>query len=419
MRVLYISSRINAPDGSSVHGRAFVRNVQKLGIPIATYPDIREIDYVQDTKERAPRSLFQKLKELHFGRAIKSRVRRLGRFAGDAVDLLDGLFETVRYFLGARAVIKRFSPDVLVYRSTLFNFAPQLIRKIYGLPCVAEVNSIKFLEISVASRAGMLARLTRRAEEFAITRSDRVFVVSDAIKNFVDQFYPSEYCTVVPNGVETDDFDPELFDRESLKERLGLQNKVVLGYVGSYKAWHGLDITLDLIKELTNTDPRFALLLIGNGETYQHIKSRIQNENLGHSVTQIDYVPHVDVPEYTATFDYAVMTYPDFEGFYFSPLKMYEYMSMGTPVISTSTGQIASILDHDRTGVLVHPPTVQNFLEAVLYLHNSPDKYQSIAKVSRSETIEQHSWLKNAEQVMAICAQLSNGANKQANSIKI
>lgn len=416
MRVLYISSRINAPDGSSVHGRAFVRNVKKLGFQIETYPQIRDIDYLQDSQTRDSNSILHKIRRLKPGPAIKSRIRRLGRLAGDTVDIVDGLLETMRYFLGARTVIKRFDPDVLVFRTTLFNFAPQLIKKVYAIPCVAEVNSIKYLEISVASNAGMLARFTRSSEQFAITRSDRVFVVSEAIKKFVDQFYPPHHCKVVPNGVETDEFDPACFDKSAIKQSLGLKGKVVLGYVGSYKTWHGLDISLDLIKLLTLDQGKYALLLIGNGETYSRIKSRIQAEGLGDCVKQIDYVPHTDVPKYTAAFDYAVMTYPDFEGFYFSPLKMYEYMSMGTPIVSTETGQIASIIRDQETGILVHPPTPEQFYQAIVKLEETQEQYRNISQNSRSEAVTHHSWLKNAEQVLGICAELTGHQSVQVSA---
>lgn len=419
MKVLYISSRINAPDGSSVHGRAFVRSVKKLGHEIETFPEIQPIRYIQDKQEKDERGLWQKFRDAGVTTIVKSRVRRLGRVASDIVDVVDGLAETVRYFLGVRTILKSYKPDVLVYRSTLFNYAPHIIRKVYGLPCVAEVNSIKYLEISVASRSGMAAKLTRAAEQFAINHSDRVFVVSQPIKDFVDGFYPSSYCSVIPNGVETDDFNPELFDRETLKSDLGLGGRIVLGYVGSYKEWHGIPASLDLIEKLYADNPAYALLLIGNGEQYHSIKSMIAERNLQKVVKQIDYVPHDQVPRYTSVFDYAVMTYPDFDGFYFSPLKMYEYMSMGTPVVSTNTGQIGSIIKNGETGLLVYPPSTENFYEAIIHLQASPDYYKRISSASRREVLEHHSWFGNASQVMSVCKDLLDDVdlkNTDANS---
>lgn len=406
MKILYISSRINAPDGSSVHGRAFFRNVAKLGHEIRTYPEIQPIHYIQDKSGEIERSRLVKLREAGLSTVIKSRIRKAGSFMSDAVDLYDGFAETVRYFAGVRTILKHFSPDVLVYRSTLFNFAPQLIRKIYHLPCVAEVNSIKYLEIGVASRTGATARLTRWAEQFAINHSDRVFVVSQPIKDFVDRFYPPEYCSVIPNGVETDDFDPAKFSKDEIKQDLGLSDRIVLGYVGSYKSWHGIPTSIELIEHLYKSNPRYTLLLIGNGEQYSAIKSVIHSRGLQDMVRQIDYVPHDEVPKFTAVFDYAVMTYPDFEGFYFSPLKMYEYMSMGTPVVSTDTGQIGSIIRSGETGVLVYPPTVENFANAIESLQNSGDRYKAVSSASRAEVLRHHSWLGNASQVMTVCENL-------------
>ena len=418
LNVLYISSRINAPDGSSVHGRAFHRNVAKLGHEIRTFPAIEPIRYIQDKSAGDQRSRLEKLRQAGLSSVIKSRVRKLGRFASDLVDLYDGLADTVRYFLGVREILKDFSPDVMVCRATVFNFAPQLIRRIYRLPCVSEVNSIKYLEISVASRNGAAARLTRWAEQFAINHSDRVFVVSQPIKDFVDGFYPPEHCSVIPNGVETDDFDPARFDKNALKEQLGIKDRIVLGYVGSYKAWHGIPTSVELIQQLYRKNPRYMLLLIGNGEQYGEIKSSIASKGLQDMVKQIDYVPHEDVPRYTAVFDYAVMTYPDFEGFYFSPLKMYEYMSMGTPVVSTNTGQIGTIIRSGETGELVYPPTVDNFAEAIESLQNSADKYQAVSTAARTEVLRHHSWLGNASQVISVCEELLEKAGGSAGHVE-
>lgn len=417
MKVFYISSRINAPDGSSVHGRAFVRNVKKLGHEIRTFPPLQPIRYIQDeTTGKTVRSRWQNLREQGVGRSIKPRIRRLGRLASDLVDLVDGLQETLRYFLASRKIVRDFHPDVLVFRTTLYNFAPMLLRRIYGIPCVAEVNSIKYLEISVASRAGIAARLTRRVEQKTILHGDRVFAVSDSIKTFIDEFYPPQHSRVIANGVETEDFDPSLFDQALLKQETGLKDRIVLGYVGSYKSWHGLPTSLDLIEKLSQQDSRYSLLLIGNGECYQQIKSEVARRGLQGLVKQIDYVPHDQVPRYLAIFDYALMTYPDFEGFYFSPLKMYEYMSMGTPVVSTRTGQISSMIKNGETGVLVYPPTADNFYEAVVNTPIESERYQKMTRASREEAIAMHSWLNNASQVMGLCAELTTDARNGANN---
>lgn len=402
MKVFYISSRINAPDGSSVHGRAFVRNVQKLGHEIQTYPPVQPIRYIREKTGPDTRSRWQKFRDAGAATIIKSRVRKLGRFGSDIVNLWDGLEETVRYYFGARKILKQYPADVLVFRTTLYNFAPQLVRRFHRVPCVAEVNAIKYLEISVASRAGVAAKLTHRAEKYAITHSDRVFAVSQPIKDFVDGFYPAEHSFVVPNGVETDDFDPSRFDPDTLKRELNISGRTVLGYVGSYKEWHGLTVSLDVIERLRESNPEFLLLLIGNGEQYAFIKGEIARRGLSDYVKQIDYVAHDDVPRYLSVFDYALMTYPDFDGFYFSPLKMYEYMSMGIPVVSTNTGQIAAMLESGVTGELVYPPEPQQFCDAILGLHQDQSRYQRLSQASRDEVLAKHSWLENARQVMSI-----------------
>jgi glycosyltransferase involved in cell wall biosynthesis len=79
---------------------------------------------------------------------------------------------------------------------------------------------------------------------------------------------------------------------------------------------------------------------------------------------------------------------------------------MGTPVVSTDTGQISSIIESGETGILVYPPTVTAFSEAIETLQSSPENYRAMSALSRDKVLNQHSWLGNATHVMAVCDEL-------------
>jgi len=412
MKVLYVSFRINASDGSSVHGRAFARSTASLGHQVNTYPEMRPIDVHIGRRKPANKTLWYYLRKFNF-RTLKYYLGRTHGYVAEFIDFTDGVKDSVSHFVGIRRLLKTYVPDVIVCRQEIFHFAPIWIAKVYGIPCLLEVNSIRSLEAPLADAKTRVSFITRWAERWVIRNSDGAFSVSRPIKDYVDRYIDGTKSHVIPNGVDTDEFDPQKHDRYLVKRELGLDGKTVLGYVGSYKTWHGLDITVDIIELLGKTDSKYHLLLIGNGEVYGTIASEILRRRLSDRVTQLPYLAHEDVALHLAAFDYALMTYPDIEGFYFSPLKMFEYLAMGVPVIATNVGQIGEIIRNGETGVLIHPPTAENFVHALVDADSDPVRVNAMRRNCRELALGQYSWAENARQVLSVCHDLIQARNKK------
>lgn len=416
MKVLYISFRINAADGSSVHGRAFVRSATGLGHHVETYPALYPID-VHIGRHKAPnKTLWYYLKKVNFA-TLKYYLGKTHGYVAELIEFADGVKDSVSHFLDLRKRLQAFTPDVIVCRQEIFHFAPIWIARIYRIPCLLEVNSIRSIEAPLIDARNRVSFLTRWAERWAIRKSDAVFSVSRPIKGYVDRYTDPARSHVIPNGVDTDEFDPQRHDRNRIKGELGIEGKTVLGYVGSYKTWHGLDIAVDVIDLLANHDPKYHLLLIGGGPVYRAIASEILRRGLSDHVTQLQHVAHKDVARHLAAFDYALMTYPELDGFYFSPLKMFEYLAMGIPVISTNIGQIGDVIRHGETGMLVHPPTGENFARAVLDVDGDSVGSKVMRRNCRQVALTQYSWTENARQVLNVCHELIRASGRNvANS---
>jgi glycosyltransferase involved in cell wall biosynthesis len=410
MKVLYISYRINASDGSSVHGRAFVDSVANLGHQVETFPEMRPIEYVTARRKPANKPLWHYLKKFNF-RTLKYYLGKTHGYVAEFIDFADGVKDSVSQFLDLRRRLKADMPDVIVCRQEIFHFAPIWAAGIFRIPCLLEVNSIRSIESPLADKKSRVSFITRWAEHWAIGNSDGVFSVSRPIKDYVDRYTDPARSRVIPNGVDTAQFDPEKYDRDLVKKELGLDGKTVLGYVGSYKTWHGLDVAVDVIERLGREDPKYHLLLIGNGQTFRAIASEVLRRGLSDRVTQLPYLAHEDVARHLAVFDYALMTYPDMEGFYFSPLKMFEYLSMEIPVIATNVGQIGEIIRNGETGMLVHPPTAENFAHAVAEVDSNPVLRIAMRENCRALVLAQYGWDENARQVMNMCQELIQAKN--------
>ncbi len=401
MRLLYVSSRLNARDGSAVHGREFVKGVVQLGHQIVTIPplDATSTRAAEDRGKARHRSRMQRLRF----RTVLWYLKKTNVYVRDVINLLMGVVNSARQFRGLRGAVQSYAPEVIVYRQHLFDFAPLWVARSCNVPLVVEVNSFRAMEGKFRDVKGKVTPLVRWAEMQPVRYADYLFSVSSPIKDHIDRICEVRKATVIPNGVDVSKFDPTRFDRDAVRRELGLCGKRVIGYVGSYKVWHGLDTTLDVIETLTRKDARYHLLLIGQGECYEEVRREVNRRGLAQAVTQIATVEHGDIPRHLAAFDYALMTYPQTDDFYFSPLKMFEYLAMGIPVVTTRVGQIGEILTHDETGILVDPPMAENFVEAIERAEKNLDQVRAVGANARRLAVEQYSWQANAEKVIAVC----------------
>jgi len=120
-----------------------------------------------------------------------------------------------------------------------------------------------------------------------------------------------------------------------VRQRLNLEGRFVIGFVGTFKRRHGVDLLLSAFRELHSADPSTRLLLAGDGPLRSQFELEVQKAGLLQAVTFAGALAHEDVPHYLAAMDIAVTPYPALDDFYFSPLKPFEYMAAGRAVGSS------------------------------------------------------------------------------------
>lgn len=405
MKILYIASRINADDGSSVHCRAFVEHAVKLGHEVRTYPAVKSII----PKPRIPTVQQQKnikyyLKKVNL-KTLQSYLHRGNPYMSEFLSFLEGWLSSRKQSKIIVDLLRSFRADVIIYRHQPFNLAPFYSASNFNIPVVMEVNSLRTMEAQLSYRRSSVTVLSRWAERKAVLSANAIFTVSKAIKRKISEYTVSSNIKIIPNGVDTDFFDPKLYNRKEIRTELSLDDKIVIGYVGSYKNWHGLDLTVDTLECLLNRRSNYHLLLIGNGPCYSEIQTLINNKEIRGSVTQVETVPHMEIPKYMAAFDVALMSYPTYSEFYFSPLKMFEYMSMRVPVVSSDVGQIGEIIINEKNGILAFQSTPDGFADAIEHAYANRDR---IGKSARELMASEFSWLENAKKALSISESVLN-----------
>jgi len=403
MRILYISKRLNARDGSSVHGREFVKALSSLGHDVIPYPGIDN----SNPPARSNRNLGERRKlrvkklPAKFMKGLKAR----NRYIRDIINLWVGFFESRSQVKEIYTLLKDVEPELIVYRAMLYDFIPNILRKNSNAPIIAEVNSIKSIEMDMGAKINS-TWLSLWAEEYSLKPADAITVVSAPIKKYLESTPLTKPVVVVENGVNLENFQPDADTKQTLKNKYGINGKITIGYIGSYKRWHGLADTLKVAHKLINDGLPVHFVLIGSGEDELNIQRLIDKLALESHVTRIPNLPHEQIAKHVNLIDVALMTYPAMEFFYFSPLKMYEYLAAGIPIVSSRLGQIETTLENLSFGSLVTPGDVNGFAEAIKPLVLDTHHRHLVSEEARQWAVDNCSWTKNASTVLSVQAEL-------------
>ena len=403
MKILYLcfdpSIDLAGEAGGAVHIRALIRALTDLGhdvMTICTCVSRRPWVESQVGGSVVPCAISNWNGSL--GSAIRGTnrfFRQQPRHYPDAVRAS----HNANFFRAAAAAVRRFSPDFIYERYSLWGLAGLCAAKRRLFPFVIEVNAPLVYE-QHRYRGGMVCPwLARRIERYVWQKADLVIAVSEVLASHLTQTGVSPVrVQVLPNGVDARWF---IEDAASLlsREPLNLENRFVIGFVGSFKPWHGADFLLDAFGEFHRLEPSSHLLLIGDGPLKTSLQDRARQAGLEKAVTFTGVVAHEDVPRYLATMDVAVAPYPAVGNFYYSPLKLFEYMAAGRAVVASRVGQVAQVITHRVNGLLYEPGHHAGLVNCLRQLRESSALRLELGKNAR-RTSREFTWEQNAARVV-------------------
>jgi glycosyltransferase involved in cell wall biosynthesis len=297
--------------------------------------------------------------------------------------------------------------DFVYERYAALSWAGIEVARALGVPHLLEVNAPLAFEHD--KRRGLeLPRLAHDAERRIFFETDHVVAVSNELRELiVAGGVPGARVSVLPNAVDPARFSPgRATARDALRRKYGLDGKRVVGFVGSLKPWHGTHTLVDAFVGAHAGAPEAALLIVGDGPERQALEQRVEARGLRGAVRFTGNVPSDDVPDHVAAMDIAVAPYVPSENFYYSPLKIFEYMAMAKPVVAGAIGQVRELLRDGHTGVLFEPGNVDALTHALARLVRDPGLCERIGAEARAYIVGEHSWERNAERLVALAAGL-------------
>jgi len=313
-------------------------------------------------------------------------------------------------------VCREVRPDVLHAHSPVLNAIPALrAGRRLGLPVVYEVRA--FWEDAAASEGqsapgGLRYGATKWLETRALHRADAVTTICRGLRDdIVARGVPAEKVAVVPNAVDPARFTPIVEKDAELIARLGLAGATVLGFIGSFYRYEGLDLLVRSMARLAARHPALRLLLVGGGPEAERIAALTAELGLGERVIATGRVPHDEVGRYYSLIDaFVYPRRPMRLTELVTPLKPLESMAMEKPVIASDVGGHRELIDDGRTGYLFKagdPDDLAKVVEAALA---GRDRWPGIVRAGRRYVEAERTWAAVTERYAPVYARLAGAA---------
>ncbi len=315
---------------------------------------------------------------------------------------LEDLAYNVGFTLGALRAARAFKAECVYQRHTAFNVSGAILSRVLGLPLVLEFNSS---EVWKGRYWGglRLERAARLVEAINLRAADRIIVVSRVLRDeLVTSGLPSDKVLVNPNAVDSRVFRADI-GGERVRRRLGVTSEVVVGFSGTFGAWHGIPTLARALSLVLDARPDARWLLLGDGPLRPLIDQALASPRLSERVAQVGMRPHAEMPAYLAACDILVSPHgrqADGGEFFGSPTKLYEYMASGRPIVASNLGQIAEVLSDGESALLVPPDDPEALAAAVIRLIDDSCLRVRLGSAARLAAEARHTWRQNAERVL-------------------
>lgn len=297
-------------------------------------------------------------------------------------------------------VLDQEAPFDLIYeRYSLWSFAGMEHAREIGVPGLLEVNAPLIEE-----QAEYRGLANRRAAEDVAARAfgaaAALLAVSREVARYLERFPDTRgRVRVVPNGVNLQRFPP----RAAASCQSG-HSAFTIGFVGSLKPWHGVSVLVDAFARLHRHSPETRLMIVGEGPEQGRLAEDVCRRGLGDAVHFTGWVPPDDLPAMLASMDVAVAPYPDLPHFYFSPLKVYEYMAAGLPIVASRIGQLAELIEDEVNGLLCAPGEASALASAIDRLRREPELRAHLGHAARTTVSRDYTWDAVARRILSVAA---------------
>jgi glycosyltransferase involved in cell wall biosynthesis len=289
--------------------------------------------------------------------------------------------------------------DLVYERYSLWSFAAMEYSREHGTPGLLEVNA-PLIEEQAEYRTLIDRAGAEQVAGRAFRAATAIVAVSDEVAAYLRR-WPDTHgrVHVIANGV-----NPERFSMRCAAALAPHDGTLTIGFLGTLKRWHGLSTLVDAFGRLQERSGKARLLIVGDGPERESVAADLAARKLTPYVHFAGSVAPDDVPAWLASMNVAVAPYPRLDSFYFSPLKVYEYMAAGLPVVASRIGQLAELIQDGVNGLLVAPGDAGALADALDCLRLEPALRKRLGRAARATVLRGHTWKAVVERIYELAA---------------
>ena len=305
-------------------------------------------------------------------------------------------------------IAREWRPDILhAHSPALCGLAGLRAARRLGIPFVYEIRAF-WEDAAVGNGTGQEGSLryflTRQLENRAVAGADAVVTICSGLRDdLIARGYDGARISIAPNGVDLAMFGDPPAPEPALAHELGLGDGPVIGFIGSFYPYEGLDDLIAAMTPIVAVHPQAKLLLVGGGPAEAELRAQAEASSVAHAIRFVGRVPHSEVERYYALTD--VLCYPrkamrltDLV----TPLKPLEAMAQGKLVAASSVGGHRELIVDGVTGTLFAPDDPQALAAALSGLFADRAGWPTRRETARSFVRVHHDWAVNAQRYLRV-----------------
>jgi glycogen synthase len=322
------------------------------------------------------------------------------------------------------ALAQQWRPDILhAHSPALDGLAAVQAGKRLGIPVVYEIRAF-WEDAAVGNGTGregsLKYGLTRALEDEVVRSAAHVVTICQGLKDdLVARGYAADSISLMPNGVDLALFGTPVARDPALGEELGLGDGPVIGFIGSFYDYEGLDDLVAAMPLLLQRQPTARLLLVGGGPVADALKVQAKASPAAHAIRFVGRVPHHEVERYYALAD--IMAYPRKRSRLtdlVTPLKPLEAMAQGKLVAASDVGGHRELMTQGVTGTLFAPDDPAACATALADLIDRRATWDAMRAAARLHVEDRHDWARNVQRYQdvyqSLLARQDNRPNRAA-----
>ena len=325
-----------------------------------------------------------------------------------------GVIRSLERRLGA--LVDDFEPDILHAHSPALNgVAASRVGRARGIPFVYEMRALwedAAVDHGTSREGGPRYAATRALESHVLKRADAVTTICRGLRNdIVSRGIPEHKVTVIPNAVDVETFSTGRDRDADLAKKLSVDGAEVVGFIGSFYAYEGLELLLSAMPALARRRPRLKLLLVGGGPQDGLLREKARATGLGERIVFTGRVPFDDVQQYYALID--VLVYPRIHmrlTDVVTPLKPLEAMAMRKLVVASDVGGHLELIRDGETGSFFRAGDPEDLSDKLARMLEAGELGERIKDQARRFVECERTWAKSVEGYRSVYAAVLEGA---------